>query len=497
MLVAVVLVGGAVLVVGAAVLRWRAGRLGGLGGGWYGYRDFARDPNRQATLRGMMARGDAEVGRLSKLEPAALVGMLVGDAADVSVKRAIEARGESCAGALLDALERPEFRPPYNETQRRAMRMFTDDSCPLEVVLGCLAKLGDAAGSNVGKVAKFTRDPNRHVRQEAASLLAGAASDECAGPLAASLADEDDYVRVRAMRGVRASVQAGRGSAAFRARMFDLVVPLLTRRDQSVSGEAPACLLALDRERAIREMSAPPAFATNNPQLQYVIRAMRTAGAPLPEAALLAAAEEAERAPETYPNAYVLEEAMLALAARPTPAVRALIDRSTRSPSADVREAAVRAMLAADGLTEPWRRPFAELERLGMEGLGAASAPVRLALRCRFFIDQVNNGGVSQWFVNGYGRWWRETAEAFGAVGAPRTRALVERAAAVFGPDGPPDRGYDAAVAKIHRRDEDPWDADDSEFYEKHEDVETLLLRYILANRVHFIEGPTTGAGPR
>jgi hypothetical protein len=62
----------------------------------------------------------------------------------------------------------------------------------------------------------------------------------------------------------------------------------------------------------------------------------------------------------------------------------------------------------------------------------------RVAFCIHGFESQVNNGGFHQFFFNSSGEYVRETLAALAAIGAPRTRDLLEQAAAVAFPSGYP-----------------------------------------------------------
>lgn len=99
-------------------------------------------------------------------------------------------------------------------------------------------------------------------------------------------------------------------------------------------------------------------------------------------------------------------------------------------------------------------------------------------------IDEVNNGGCLQYFVNSSGDHWRDAREGLDAIGASGDKRLFERALNLFGSELPSeDRGRrHEQVAAIADGEDRPFEAVESAFYEDEGDREVLLLKYMLKN---------------
>ena len=100
----------------------------------------------------------------------------------------------------------------------------------------------------------------------------------------------------------------------------------------------------------------------------------------------------------------------------------------------------------------------------------------------------VNNGGFDQYYLNSSGdhAWFAPTA--LRAIGAEQAAAIVEKANAEFGPDGPPRdheirlAEFDEVSVKAAKR----WDDLDQAFYAYPDDLTALLGAYVQAHESAF-----------
>jgi len=96
----------------------------------------------------------------------------------------------------------------------------------------------------------------------------------------------------------------------------------------------------------------------------------------------------------------------------------------------------------------------------------------------------VNNGGFDQYYFNGAGDQAFFAPEALRAIGAYRMASIVERANAIFGPDGPSRKRTPRQSQRSLAAPDDapgPWDELDREFYDYPDDLYALLTRFIRA----------------
>ncbi|NLE60146.1 MAG: HEAT repeat domain-containing protein, partial [Planctomycetes bacterium] len=161
--------------------------------------------------------------------------MLLNDETVGVVKQAVCQAGPVVIPHLIAAVDDLEFRRRVGEDTQESMHLFLRRSEPLETVLECLERY--APESAVAAISRLVEDNNKEIRKQAALTLGTIASDETAESLLQSLSDEDDYVRSYAMMGLLRALDAERGSQKFRKAMFEAILPLVSRHDQTVSGD--------------------------------------------------------------------------------------------------------------------------------------------------------------------------------------------------------------------------------------------------------------------
>src|SRR5262245_64943750 len=81
---------------------------------------------------------------------------------------------------------------------------------------------------------------------------------------------------------------------------------------------------------------------------------------------------------------------------------------------------------------------FDDIVLTGRAGLASHPPPMQVALCLHRLESEVNNGGFHQFFFNSSGEIVPETLEALAAIGAPKTRSLLERAVTIAFPGGYP-----------------------------------------------------------
>lgn len=449
--------------------------------GFSGYKDFAKNPNRSRDAERAFRADGEEFLRLSRRPAAELTEQLLQGREPGAAKKALKAQGAAAIPVLLDALNRPEFRRLYPDDVRESTHVMELAYKPVEHVLDCLEALPDPAF--VPLVAPLMSDDHKWTRKSAAHLLGKIGTDECIEPLRKAI-DDDDFVRTFALQSIAESAAAGRLSERFIDEAYAMIRPHLVDRHGQTSNEPPASVLfALKPGRAAADVLDPAVLTLENRGLQAALAARRKHGVRVPHQLLYAILASAETAPDTYPNQYIIEQVLKTLVLHPTPAVREAVMRNLRSPSKDVRDYAAAALCTLEGLNDPWKTAFAYAPRAKFAN---APEPVRHAILIRYLIDQVNNGGFSQYFVNGYGKEWRRTLAALQAVNARHTHALLKASAEKFGQGGPSLNRYDQDVAELHQRQDDAWNAEDAAFFKDEDGREALVLQYMLANRQHF-----------
>ena len=458
-------------------------RMGILGSEGVGFREWVRNPKHRLRMRDMFAERDEVVSQLSKLPPDELVALLLEDDFDVP-KRAVEAAGPRVVPALIAALSDERFQRPTSPQQQEKAHVFSRRSRPMVTVLECLTEF--APREAVPLVAPMTRDSDEDVRKHVALLVGAVGADECVEPLMVWCQDEDDHARDYAIMGVLRAIRAERVSEAFRAGAFRAIEPLLYRRDQTVSGDTPQCLLGLDRSRAIAIMTAAENLRPDRQGLQYVLRALRESNVAVGEEHLLNLISALEGVADKYPNEYILEEAILLLARVESNAAEQAIRQAASSSSPKVREASARALAVRLGVCDPFGFAWKQLDALDWERI---TPNQRHVLAVREYIDEVCNGGLSQYFVNPSGARWKDALAGLRDIGATSEAQTLEKATALFGANGPSadvDQRHRQLARLVKSCGDDVFSACEMELYSKHADVEVLLLRFIMQHADEF-----------
>lgn len=95
--------------------------------------------------------------------------------------------------------------------------------------------------------------------------------------------------------------------------------------------------------------------------------------------------------------------------------------------------------------------------------------------------SEINNGGLAQYFYNGSCETAPFVVEAFEAIGAPRTAAILQRAIAVAFPNGLPaaPEAISAAAEEFSEQTTEQLEALDSEFFEYPHNLTELLFSFV------------------
>lgn len=445
-----------------------------------GFREYVRNPAFRERLSGIFERRDATTALLAKLPSDQLVEELLDDDGHDLVRKAIKLNKGACVDSLLRAVSDPRFRRPSKTEDVHVMLMR---SMPLESVVQCLGDLHPARA--VPALAPLINDANVSLRKHAAFALGKIATPDAIDPLTLALRDTDQYVCTFALMGITEGAKRAATPPEFRGPAFGLVQPFAFHDYYDIARHATACLLALHRTRATQFLTSPDSLTLDRPGLEDRLRELREARVKVDESALLRLIHIVQSTNiDGYDDA--LAELLRHLAHSAPSTTPEVFERFAHSESKDVREAAVEALAIAMGVTDPYGFGFDQLDKHDWEGVPNS---MRLALAVRIFIDQVNNGGFSQYFLNSSGQRWRDTLEGLEAIRAGRDLALLKKAVALFGEE-PPDRDdmkrHEQLAAFWNETNDDPFDSLDSEFYRDPDGREILLMRFIVQHATDF-----------
>lgn len=474
-----IILSASVLLVVGAVVAWRISHRRS-SSSLIGFREYVRNPALRERLSGIFERRDATTALLAKLPPDQLVEELLDDDGHDLVRKAIKLNKGTCVDSLLRAVSDPRFRRPSKTEDVHVMLMR---SMPLESVVQCLGDLHPARA--VPALAPLAKDANDSLRKHAAFALGKIATPNAIDPLTLALRDTDQYVCTFALMGITAGARRPTTAPEFRSRAFDLVQPFAFHDYYDIARHATACLLALHRTRAVQFLTSPDSLTLDRPGLKDRLRELREARVKVDESALLRLIHFVQSANnEAHDDALAELLRHLAHSAPSTPPE--VFEQFAHSASKDVREAAVEALAIGKGVTDPFGFGFDELDKHDWEGVPNS---MRLALAVRSFIDQVCNGGFSQYFLNSSGQRWRDTLEGLEAIGAGHDLALLKKAVALFGEEPPAQddmKRHEQLAAFRNETNDDPFDSLDSEFYQDPDGREILLMRFIVQHAADF-----------
>jgi HEAT repeat protein len=439
-----------------------------------GFLDYVKNPTAWKAEEESFEEYFAVIEEESKKPAEELVAGLIVDADQSGMPaRAISKAGPRTVPALLAAAADPRFR---GGNQKSALDTPVE---PLQGVLHCLCEFDPPEAVPV--VAPLVTDDNYWVRAEVARLLGSIGNDEAAPYVVRLLGDEEDFVRRRAVSGIKSAAKEGRVSERFESEIFEIVA----RVALADGDRAPACLLDLDRERAAHILMAPETLTADQPHLHHILKALREAQVEVDEDFLLALLSTLERRPIKRKTERSIEQILFLLATRGSERSLATIEQYVDHPSQRIREGLAEARLLAQGLDDPLGPVREKLESTGWGGL---SGPQRHVVAVRRLIDEVRNGGFLQYFFNNSGDHWRDAAAGLEAIGATGDRQLFDEVLGFF-KDRAPSENRDARhaeIAAIAKQKDRPLEKVEKEFYKYSDSREVLLNEFILEHADDF-----------
>ncbi len=445
--------------------------MAGEGGFW----DFVKKPSiRRAMER--YARHEPKPRPLTRRELASLVTTLLARDPGPDFAARLAATGPAVVPALLDVLRDPGCW---------ATKPYTDDfSARSPLRLAAEHFMEHPAAEAVPALAGVIGHDDKAVRKSAARAIAAVGTGDCIDPLTVALADADEYVRSYALQGAARACKDGRATPGFRAAAFDRVLSLFDA-DFYPADEVPETLLELDRSRAEAILLAPAHLSAGNRFLKCNLRAMDEAGVALPFERLKDLLADLRPRSHDYPASYSCRYALTALGRTGSPEAEPILRDALTWGGEEVKDGAASGLLALHGVG----RPFDAMNPRWREGgFDALTEPQKVYLTLIDLDGQVRNGGFHQYFVNSYGgnAWFAPRAAE--RVPAPGHAAVIRRAVALFGPDGPPRDRDDRHVrlAAFTAEQDAELKALDTAYYGVPDKLDTLLTLYAVEHASHF-----------
>lgn len=183
--------------------------------------------------------------------------------------------------------------------------------------------------------------------------------------------------------------------------------------------------------KLVRTLSKKPSkFAELAPELREALSVLHYFGGSLQTKDAWEAWSIASAAPDEHKTSSLRLELLYSLAkADPARALPLCHSAMHVERSSYDRDKAAIAWLLAQGLACPW----SAAELIPDAESPDTPRPIRHVCVLAWLDVQVDNGGFSQWFCNGFGRQWRLAIEACQAVRAPVTLRLILRGVEAFG----------------------------------------------------------------
>lgn len=437
-----------------------------------GMKQFAQNPKARHDMSAWFAHRDkllADAPNMSDAQVAATVEKLF--TSDAAVRRTFGQVLEK-VGARAEAPLMRAFNDPRCDRSDVGNGHF--ERSVFEIVTDLLAELGCAA--LVPRLSDRLNSDNEDERKHAAACIAKVGNDAAIEPTLAALRDPEEYVRLAAMRGARSAAKAERATTAFRDATFEALQRFVTGETAFGTyqdGDAAEILSVIDRDRAIPLLLSDRCIRLDSPQLRNILEQLNEVGATLSSDRVIAILDHA-KAMCKHPAENIWNECLRMLV-RADPALAAKeLDIAMTTGSDDFKERAADALLELHDLPDPLMLNVGDK----IEALPRPLAHVIVAWRCK---NEVDNGGISQYFFNPGGDHWPLTLEAFQIMGAGNWEGYLRHSLTMFGSRGP---SIDHSVrikqyAKLSDKQEDvmrDWKALDN----TEPPLPVLIARYML-----------------
>lgn len=128
------------------------------------------------------------------------------------------------------------------------------------------------------------------------------------------------------------------------------------------------------------------------------------------------------------------------------------------------------------------------LKKKDKKGVKSLMQPERYFHVIYGMIREVNNGGFSQFFGNSSGRLAFDLIPALEAIKSVKFLSIAKKALLIYGkPESTSDKARYFHIANIEKQSEsDPWGKCDNLFYQCNENIDRLLIDFIMENEENF-----------
>jgi len=329
----------------------------------------------------------------------------------------------------------------------------------------------------------FQDDNNNETRKHAALIIASIGTPETILAVRKALGDQDSFVRSSVLIGIKRAIENNCLNERCRQEIFKDLEPLID--GEHYADDAASLMFEFDEARAKALFLSDSTLASGAKKLMSILKTLADRNIPVPREQLEKIIRETKTEDIKYPETGKLAEALRLLGMHKNAADLPQIESFLLHHDKAVAEGAAAAILAFHDLTDfqnlIWRRRKFDN--------GSALTPEQLTwLSVRELEDEVNNGGLAQYFFNTSGDNWKHALTGIGAIEAREREAILRDAIVRFGFDGPSENRElrQGQLAKLARKRDDPFHDLDNRYYDSKEVVEIALTKYVIKNAAAF-----------
>jgi HEAT repeat protein len=344
--------------------------------------------------------------------------------------------------------------------------------------------LGDAPPTDAVEVLRpFLEEMSTGIRKEAVLAITKTGADTIVPDVKKAFGDTDEYVRSYALIGLEYSLNREALSERVCDELFPEVIRLL--REDKNADKAADILYRLDEGRALQFFLADEVFRADSPILHVAVQVLADAKVSVPRERIHALIASLERGQLEYPRTRALAEALRLLGQQGREEDRNFLQARTEHSDKSVREGAAAGMLAAYGVEGADKRIWEKESNSGYDSLSRLEKLYQGVFECD---GEINNGGLSQYFVNSSGDHWRDAVAGFKEMRFTERLKILEEAIAMFGNAGPATdrRERQEQLSRIHRRKETAFDELDTRYYKCPESVRVFAARFAIEHAESF-----------
>jgi hypothetical protein len=332
-------------------------------------------------------------------------------------------------------------------------------------------------------VLPFLEDPLEEIRKDAAYVIAATGISTMIPCVSKTLQHSSRMVYDRVLSGILAALRADRLDTHCAETLF----PGALRLFEQGNGDCTVIdiLLIIDKKRALESFLSPSVFSLNFPIVYDVIKTLANNNITIPRERLLTLIEGIDAHELQYPKTYALGEALQLLGQYRIPDDRKLMASYLDHVNNQIAEGATSGLLCSHGLGESTYDIFCHLldieEKHGYAVLNPCQRYYYAVHSCE---DEINNGGLGQYFMNSSGEHWRDALAGFEALGSTEKLGILKEAIALFGRLNP--SRYRKIrllqLCKVFWHNDNIFEPLNDRYFASQENCDVLLTRFVLAH---------------